>query len=175
MTQPIWLYRHSEGNFWLTLEILANIKIRTALRQQSLGAIGLNTKKIGLGILLAVVVAALVMTFSQRPAPTPARWPISEFQQAVQQHKVEKVAVNPDRTELLATLRDGQQKRVNLPSNGTNWIDLLTRNQVDIVVYPQDNNWMALLGHLLFPLLLLAPLMVLVGLLLWRRPISSDQ
>jgi cell division protease FtsH len=119
----------------------------------------------GLYALLAVVVIALGATFFDR-STTDVRdqWKFSEFQQAVQQHRVQKVALNTDRTKAVATVQDGSKKLVNLLPNDTTLIDLLTKNDVDISVQPQqdENLIVRLAGGLLFPVLLLVGLFFLL-------------
>jgi cell division protease FtsH len=118
----------------------------------------------GLYALLAVVVIALGATFFDRPTDVKDQWKFSEFQQAVQQRKVQKVALNTDRTKAVATVQDGTKKLVNLLPNDTTLIDLLTKNDVDISVQPQqdENLVVRLAGGLLFPVLLLVGLFFLL-------------
>jgi cell division protease FtsH len=118
----------------------------------------------GLYALLAVVVIALGATFFDRPTDVKDQWKFSEFQQAVQQRKVQKVALNTDRTKAVATVQDGTKKLVNLLPNDTTLIDLLTKNDVDISVQPQqdENLIVRLAGGLLFPVLLLVGLFFLL-------------
>jgi cell division protease FtsH len=106
--------------------------------------------------LLAVVVAAFVTTFFDRPVQTSAPWQRSQLEQAVVARQVQKVALSPDRTQALAMLQDGTRKRIDLQPNDP-IVDLLTRNKVDLVIQPQSEQ--NLFGRLIWSLLL--PLLVL--------------
>ncbi len=125
-----------------------------------------NNKKwrnVGLYAILAVVVIALGTAFLDRPQGSQSTWKYSEFLQQVQQDKVERVSITADRTQAIATAKDGQRYLVNLPED-PELIDILTQNGVDIAVLPQsdDSFWLRALSSLFFPVLLLVGLFVLL-------------
>jgi cell division protease FtsH len=106
--------------------------------------------------LLAVVVAAFVTAFFDRPVQISEPWQRRQLEQAVVARQVQKVALSPDRTQALAMLQDGTRKRIDLQPNDA-IVDLLTRNKVDLVIQPQSEQ--NLFGRLIWSLLL--PLLVL--------------
>jgi cell division protease FtsH len=97
-------------------------------------------------------------------------WRYSEFLNAVQNGKVERVRFSKDGAQLQLTAVDGRRASVTLP-NDSELVDFLARNGVDISVSEgeQQGNLVALLGNLLFPLLAFAGLF-----LLFRRSNSSS-
>ena len=125
-----------------------------------------NNKKwrnIGLYAILAVVVVALATAFLDRSPNNPPSWKYSEFIDEVQTNKVERVNLSADRSQAIATARDGQRYVVNLP-NDPELIDILSDNKVDISVLPQsdDSFWLRALSSLFFPVLLLVGLFFLL-------------
>ena len=125
-----------------------------------------NNKKwrnIGLYAILAVVVVALATAFLDRPQSNQLSWKYSEFIDEVQTNKVERVNLSADRSQAIATARDGQRYVVNLP-NDPELIDILSDNKVDISVLPQsdDSFWLRALSSLFFPVLLLVGLFFLL-------------
>ncbi len=132
-----------------------------------------NNKKwrnVGLYAILAVVVVALGTAFLDRPQTNQLSWKYSEFVNEVETNKVERVNLSADRSQAIATSRDGQRYLVNLP-NDPELIDILSENKVDISVLPQsdDSFWLRALSSLFFPVLLL------VGLFFLLRRASSGR
>ncbi|MGI0480130.1 ATP-dependent zinc metalloprotease FtsH3 [Geminocystis sp. CENA526] len=125
-----------------------------------------NNKKwrnIGLYAILAVVVVALGTVFLDRPQTNQLSWKYSQFIDEVQTDKVERVQLSADRTQAIATARDGQRFLVNIP-NDPQLIDILSANKVDIAVLPQSDEsfWFRALSSLFFPILLLVGLFFLL-------------
>ena len=125
-----------------------------------------NNKKwrnVGLYVILAVVVVALGTAFLDRPTNNQLTWKYSEFIDEVQTSNVERVTVSADRSQAIATSRDGQRYIVNLPDD-RELIDILSENKVDISVIPQndDSFWLRALSSLFFPVLLLVGLFFLL-------------
>jgi cell division protease FtsH len=110
--------------------------------------------------LLAVVVAAFVTAFFDRPVQISEPWQRRQLEQAVVARQVQKVALSPDRTQALATLQDGTRKRIDFQPNDR-ILDLLIQNKVDLVVQPQSElqSEQHLIGRLLWSLMW--PLLVL--------------
>ncbi len=125
-----------------------------------------NNKKwrnVGLYAILAVVVVALATAFLDRPQTEQSSWKYSQFIDEVQTNRVERVQLSGDRTQAIATARDGQRFLVNLP-NDPQLIDILSDNQVDISVLPQSDEgfWFRAISSLFFPVLLLVGLFFLL-------------
>lgn len=85
--------------------------------------------------------------------PEGSQWRYSEFIDAVQRGKVERVRFSKDGTQLQLTAVDGRRAVVVLP-NDPDLVDILAKNGVDISVSEgeQQGNFVSLLGNLLFPL-----------------------
>ncbi|KAK9827256.1 hypothetical protein WJX81_004169 [Elliptochloris bilobata] len=85
--------------------------------------------------------------------PEGNQWRYSEFINAVQSGKVERVRFSKDGGQLQLTAVDGRRALVVLP-NDPELVDILAKNGVDISVSEgdQQGNYVALLGNLLFPL-----------------------
>jgi cell division protease FtsH len=94
--------------------------------------------------------------------PEGNQWRYSEFVQAVQNGKVERVRFSKDGSQLQLTAVDGRRAMVVLP-NDPDLVDILAKNGVDISVSEgdQQGNYVALLGNLLFPLIALGGLFFL--------------
>ncbi len=125
-----------------------------------------NNKKwrnVGLYAILAVVVVALATAFLDRPQNNQLTWKYSKLIEEVQTNQVERVNLSADRSQAIATARDGQRYLVNLP-NDPQLIDILSDNKVDISVLPQsdDSFWFRALSSLFFPVLLLVGLFFLL-------------
>ena len=125
-----------------------------------------NNKKwrnAGLYALLAIVVIALATAFLDQEPETQATWRYSEFINNVEQGKVETVKLNSDRSQATATAQDGRQIQVNLPDD-PQLIDILTENNVDISVQPENEDGFLFraLSSLFFPILLLVGLFFLL-------------
>jgi len=120
-------------------------------------------RNVGLYAILAVVVVALGTAFLDRPQPSQSTWKYSQLIQEVQSNQVERVNLSADRTQAIATAKDGQRYLVNLP-NDPQLIDILSQNKVDISVLPQsdDSFWFRALSSLFFPILLLVGLFFLL-------------
>lgn len=86
--------------------------------------------------------------------PEGNQWRYSEFINAVNSGKVERVRFSKDGTMLQLTAIDGRRATVTLP-NDPDLVDILARNGVDISVSEgdQQGNYVALLGNILFPLI----------------------
>jgi cell division protease FtsH len=118
----------------------------------------------GLYALLAIVVIALATAFFERSdTQTREVWRYSYFVQEVQDNRIAKVVISPDRTSALVTVNDGNKVLVNLP-NDPDLLDTLTQHKVDISVQPTntDSVWLRALSSLFFPLLLLGGLFFLL-------------
>jgi cell division protease FtsH len=86
--------------------------------------------------------------------PEGAQWRYSEFLNAVKAGKVERVRFAKDGTTLQLTAVDGRRANVTLP-NDPDLVDILAMNGVDISVSEGEaaNNYINVLGNLLFPLI----------------------
>jgi cell division protease FtsH len=114
-------------------------------------------------VLLAIVVVSLATAFIEKQPQTRETWTTSEFYNAVEGRKIEKVRISADRT--IATFRQGEKNIVvNLLSDDTKLIDTLVKNGVDIAVLPQNDDgfWFKALSSLFFPILLLVGLFFLL-------------
>ncbi|CAG9461826.1 unnamed protein product [Pedinophyceae sp. YPF-701] len=94
--------------------------------------------------------------------PEGNQWRYSEFIDAVQRGKVERVRFSKDGSQLQLTAVDGRRAVVVLP-NDPELVDVLAKNGVDISVSEgdQQGNYVSLLGNLLFPLVAFAGLFFL--------------
>jgi cell division protease FtsH len=117
----------------------------------------------GLYALLAIVLIALGTTIFERPVDNQQPWKYSQFIQAVEAKKVDKVVLFSDRSQAFVQREDGEKFKVNLLPD-PNLIDTLTKNGVDISVRPpqDDSILVRLLGSLVFPVLLLVGLFFLL-------------
>lgn len=86
--------------------------------------------------------------------PEGNQWRYSEFINAVEAGKVERVRFSKDGSQLQLTAVDGRRATVVLP-NDPDLVDILAKNGVDISVSEgdQQGNYVALLGNILFPLI----------------------
>jgi hypothetical protein len=112
------------------------------------------------------------LTFPSSEAPAPKasgsslpegnQWRYSDFLQAVENGKVERVRFSKDGSQLQLTAVDGRRAAVVIP-NDPDLVDTLARNGVDISVSEgeQQGSLVALLGNLLFPLIAFAGLFFL--------------
>ena len=117
----------------------------------------------GLYALLAIVVIALATAFFDKQPPSREVWKYSQFIQEVEGKRVDKINISSDRSKALVTAQDGNKVIVNLP-NDPELINILTKNNVDISVLPQNDEgfWVKALSSLFFPILLLVGLFFLV-------------
>ncbi|TAG94012.1 MAG: ATP-dependent metallopeptidase FtsH/Yme1/Tma family protein [Oscillatoriales cyanobacterium] len=117
----------------------------------------------GLYALLAIVVIALATAFFDKPQQTNEVWKYSQFIQEVEAKRVDKINISSDRSKALVTAQDGKKVIVNLP-NDPELINILSKNNVDISVLPQNDEgfWVKALSSLFFPILLLVGLFFLV-------------
>jgi cell division protease FtsH len=94
--------------------------------------------------------------------PEGNQWRYSEFINAVEAGKVERVRFSKDGSILQLTAVDGRRATVILPSD-PELVDILAKNGVDISVSEgeQQGNFVGLLGNLLFPLVAFAGLFLL--------------
>jgi len=113
--------------------------------------------------LLATVVIALATAFLDQEPETQATWRYSEFINRVKNGQVETVKLNGDRSQATATAQNGEQIQVNLPDD-PQLIDILTENNVDISVQPENEDGFLFraLSSLFFPILLLVGLFFLL-------------
>jgi cell division protease FtsH len=117
----------------------------------------------GLYALLAIVVIALATAFFDKQPPSREVWKYSQFIQEVEGKRVDKINITSDRSKALVTAQDGNKVIVNLP-NDPELINILTKNNVDISVLPQNDEgfWVKAISSLFFPILLLVGLFFLV-------------
>lgn len=94
--------------------------------------------------------------------PEGTQWRYSEFIDAVQGGKIERVRFSKDGSSLQLTAVDGRRAIVVLP-NDPELVDILAKNGIDISVSEgeQQGNFVSLLGNLLFPLIAFAGLFLL--------------
>ena len=90
------------------------------------------------------------------------QWRYSDFINAVENSKIERVRFSKDGSQLQLTAVDGRRAIVVLPAD-PELVDLLAKNGVDISVSEgeQQGNYVALLGNILFPLIAFAGLFFL--------------
>jgi cell division protease FtsH len=102
----------------------------------------------------APLAAPAVSAKAEYQLPEGNQWRYSEFVNAVENGKVERVRFSKDGTQLQLTAVDGRRAMVVLP-NDPDLVDVLAKNGVDISVSEgdQQGNYVALLGNLLFPLI----------------------
>ncbi|KAL3154735.1 ATP-dependent zinc metalloprotease FTSH 1, chloroplastic [Trebouxia sp. C0009 RCD-2024] len=105
---------------------------------------------------------AVKSSSSDYQLPEGNQWRYSEFINAVQAGKVERVRFSKDGSQLQLTAVDGRRALVVLP-NDPDLVDILAKNGVDISVSEgeQQGNYVALLGNLLFPVIAFAGLFFL--------------
>jgi cell division protease FtsH len=114
-------------------------------------------KSAGLYVLLAIVVIAVATTFFERPPQAQSNDLYSDFIKKVEAREISQVGITSDKTRAVFTNpKDGVRTMVNIP-NDPGFIDILTKNKVDIVVQPQpeESYWFKALGTLFLPILLL--------------------
>ncbi|MDJ0796803.1 MAG: ATP-dependent zinc metalloprotease FtsH3 [Calothrix sp. MO_167.B12] len=119
----------------------------------------------GLYALLFIVLIALGTTLlDKQPEGGRKTWRYSEFIQAVEKNRVEKVSISADRKQALVTPKDETTKRLVTLVNDPELINTLSSKGVDISVLPQsdDGAWFKLLSSLFFPILLLVGLFFLL-------------
>ena len=117
----------------------------------------------GLYALLAIVVIALGTAFLDKQPQSRETWKYSKLIEEVQEGRIERVGLSPDRTKALVTAQSGDKVVVNLP-NDPDLINILTSKNVDIAVLPQSDEsfWFRILSSLFFPILLLVGLFFLL-------------
>ncbi|MDJ0619261.1 MAG: ATP-dependent zinc metalloprotease FtsH3 [Calothrix sp. MO_192.B10] len=118
----------------------------------------------GLYALLFIVLIALGTTLLDKQPEGRKTWRYSEFIQAVEKNRVEKVSISADRKQALVTPKDETTKRLVTLVNDPELINTLSDKGVDISVLPQsdDGAWFKLLSSLFFPILLLVGLFFLL-------------
>ncbi|PSB28241.1 ATP-dependent zinc metalloprotease FtsH3 [Chlorogloea sp. CCALA 695] len=118
----------------------------------------------GLYVLLGIVVLALGTAFFEKQPQSRETWRYTQFIQEVEQGKVERVVLSADRTRAQVTPQDGEKKIVNLLKDDSELIDILSKNNVDIVVSPQadDSTLFRVLSSVFVPVLLLVGLFFLL-------------
>jgi len=117
----------------------------------------------GLYALLVIVLIALGTAFFDPPRDTSETWKYSQLIQEVESNRIDTVRLSADRSQAKVTAQDGTQVEVNIP-NDPDFINILSKNGVDIVVLPQNNDGTLLrtLSGLFFPILLLVGLFFLL-------------
>ncbi|BAT51769.1 cell division protein FtsH [Nostoc sp. NIES-3756] len=118
----------------------------------------------GLYALLFIVVIALGTAFFEKQPQNKESWRYSQFIQAVEGGKVERVSLSADRSTALVTPKDGSNKKFVTLVNDPELINTLTAQGVDISVLPQTDEgfWFKALSSLFFPVLLLVGLFFLL-------------
>ncbi|MGF1458247.1 MAG: ATP-dependent zinc metalloprotease FtsH3 [Leptolyngbyaceae cyanobacterium] len=114
----------------------------------------------GLYALLVVVVIALATAIFDNSGQESQTWRYSQFLDAVENNQIERVSISADRSRARFSDPAGNgQVTVNLP-NDPDLINTLETNDVDIAVYPQndDSVLVRLFSTLLIPVLLLVVL-----------------
>ncbi|CAL5218808.1 g534 [Coccomyxa viridis] len=98
--------------------------------------------------------APAVKSGGDNQLPEGNQWRYSEFINAVQSGKVERVRFSKEGGQLQLTAVDGRRAFVTLP-NDPELVDILAKNGVDISVSEGEaqGNYVSLLGNLLFPLI----------------------
>ncbi|CCH67047.1 Cell division protein FtsH [Richelia intracellularis HH01] len=114
----------------------------------------------GLYALLFIVLIALGTAFLDKQPEARKTWRYSQFIQAVENNRVEKVSISPDRKQALVTPKDETSKRLVTLVNDPELIATLSAKGVGIDVLPQsdDGFWFKALSSLFFPVLLLVGL-----------------
>ena len=126
-----------------------------------------NNKKwrnAGLYALLLIVVLALASAFFDQQPQSREPLTYSEFINKVENNKVTRVTLSADRTEArVPNPNGGAPLVVNLP-NDPELINILTQNNVDIAVQPQNDEglWFRVASSLFLPILLLVGLFLLL-------------
>jgi cell division protease FtsH len=117
----------------------------------------------GLYVLLTVVVLALATAFFDKQPQSRQVWRYSQLIQAVESRQVAKIGISADRTQAQVITEDGSRVLVNLP-NDPEFIDILTKNNVDIAVLPQNDDgfWFRALSTFMVPVALLVLLFFLL-------------
>lgn len=118
----------------------------------------------GLYALLFIVLIALGTAFLDKQPEARKTWRYSQFIQAVEKNRVEKVSISPDRKQALVTPKDETSKRLVTLVNDPDLIATLSAKGVGIDVLPQsdDGFWFKALSSLFFPVLLLVGLFFLL-------------
>jgi cell division protease FtsH len=118
----------------------------------------------GLYALLFIVVIALGTAFFDKQPQSKEIWRYSEFVQAVEKGRVEKVAISADRTTAVVTPKYEPNKKIVTLVNDPDLINTLTAKGVDISVFSQADEgfWLKALSSLFFPVLLLVGLFFLL-------------
>ncbi|NRB06631.1 MAG: ATP-dependent metallopeptidase FtsH/Yme1/Tma family protein [Richelia sp.] len=118
----------------------------------------------GLYALLFIVLIALGTAFLDKQPEARKTWRYSQFIQAVENGRVDKVSISPDRKQALVTPKDETSKRLVTLVNDPDLITTLSAQGVGIDVLPQsdDGFWFKALSSLFFPILLLVGLFFLL-------------
>jgi len=134
---------------------------RLILIPGGLKSVNKRWRNAGLYALLAIVVLALgTALLDRQPADNPT-WRYSKLMEEVENNNVEKIRISADRT--IAEVKAGESTIiVNLPPD-PDFIDILTKEGVDIAVLPQaeEGVWFKALSTFLVPVLLLVGLFFL--------------
>ncbi|CDN17247.1 Cell division protein FtsH [Richelia intracellularis] len=107
---------------------------------------------------------ALGTAFLDKQPEARKTWRYSQFIQAVENGRVDKVSISPDRKQALVTPKDETSKRLVTLVNDPDLITTLSAQGVGIDVLPQsdDGFWFKALSSLFFPILLLVGLFFLL-------------
>ncbi|MBD2325401.1 hypothetical protein [Alkalinema sp. FACHB-956] len=90
-------------------------------------------------IITGSIITVLAITACTKPSiPVDGTWEYREFIQQVETKQVEKVSVSSDRTQAIATRKDGQRFLIHLSKEDPNLITTLTQHGVDISVLPSQ-------------------------------------
>ncbi|MGI0494482.1 ATP-dependent metallopeptidase FtsH/Yme1/Tma family protein [Alkalinema pantanalense CENA528] len=68
------------------------------------------------------------------PPQVDGHWEYPQFIQQIEAKQVEKVSLTSDRTQAIATRKDGQRFLIDLPQNDPKLIERLTKHGIDISV-----------------------------------------
>ncbi|OUC16470.1 MAG: hypothetical protein B0A82_01530 [Alkalinema sp. CACIAM 70d] len=97
-----------------------------------------TTRRFSLKVLLVLTLFTPGFTACMKAPPqVDGRWEYPQFIQQVEAKQVEKVSLSGDRTQAIATRKDGQRFLIVLPQNDPKLIELLTKHGVDISVLPR--------------------------------------
>jgi cell division protease FtsH len=118
----------------------------------------------GLYALLFIVLIAVGTAFLDKQPEARKTWRYSQFIQAVENDRVEKVSISPDRKQAIVTSKDETTKRLVTLVNDPDLISTLSAKGVGIDVSPQsdDGVWFKALSSLFFPVILLVGLFFLL-------------
>jgi ATP-dependent Zn protease len=100
-------------------------------------------RNVGLYILfslLALVVHTFTILFFE-PSPPVALWRRERLIDAAQKNQITKVVMNTERTKLDFTTQAGERIRVLLQPSDQALVDTLIKNNVEVIILPQNNGF----------------------------------